>query len=226
MDMGERPLGDRHVHEVTDLPGSHQFASDFIETMATDPDPDSGRRSDDPSTVFALTADIGSKVPADRQAIYLSKSINGGATWTPIARLDSRYFNAQISEGARNGLAVAPGATDFVITTQDGALQIIPQRNLSAPIVKSIDGPRVPHDRSSIIIAKKDDDPVRAGVVLITADGEHMIVGYGYFDDNPQLFTYHREHGSWIVDGTVMTVWRGQFFDLGYAPAARASFSG
>src|ERR1700740_2424672 len=134
-----RDLASCHVHEVTDLPGSHQFASDFIETMATDPDPDSGRRSDDPSTVFALTADIGSKVPADRQAIYLSKSINGGATWTPIARLDSRYFNAQISEGARNGLAVAPGATDFVITTQDGALQIIPQRNLSAPIVKSID---------------------------------------------------------------------------------------
>lgn len=191
------------VHEVTDLPGSHGFASDFIETMATDPDPDSGRRSDDPSTVFALTADLGSKVLPRDQAIYLSKSTNGGATWIPIARLDSRYFNAWISEGARNGLAVSPGATDFVVTTQDGAFQIIPQRDIAAPIVKSIDGPHVPQLRSDIIIAKKDGDPIRAGVVLITADGQHMIVGYGYFDDNPQLFTYHRNHGSWIKDGTL-----------------------
>src|SRR5438874_10067529 len=26
-----------HVHRVTGFPGSHQFASDFIETIATDP---------------------------------------------------------------------------------------------------------------------------------------------------------------------------------------------
>ena len=38
----------------------------------------------------------------------------------------------------------------------------------------------------------------------MTADGKHMIVGYGYFDLNPQLFTYHRDdHGSWIEDGTL-----------------------
>ena len=191
------------VHEVTDLPGSHQFASDFIETMVTDPNSQPGARRKDVDSIFALTADLGSKMPVGDQAIYLSKSTNSGATWTPIARLDSRYFNAQISEGARNGLAVSPGATDFVVTTQDGAFQVIPQRDVAAPIVKSIDGPHVPQVRSDTIIAKKDGDPVRAGVVLITADGKHMIVGYGYFDDNPQLFTYHRDHDSWIEDGTL-----------------------
>lgn len=192
-----------HIHAVTDLPGTHQFASDFVEAMATDPDSRAG--SSRAGTVWALTADLGSKVPSQDQAIYLSKSRNGGESWTPIARLDSRYFDADISEGLRNGLAVSPGGADFVITTQMGAFQVLPQHNVSSPIVRQIDGPRVPHLRpSSVTIAKKEGDPVRAGVVLITADGKHMIVGYGYHDDDPQLFTYHREeNGLWIEDGTL-----------------------
>lgn len=195
------------AYEVTDLPGSHHFASDFIEALVTDPDRDP--RSSDLDTLWALTADLGTDVPSRDQAIYLSRSTNGGETWTPIARIDSRYFDANISEGLRNGLAVTPGATDFVITTQLGAFQVIPQRNPDAPIIRPIPGPRVPHvSPGGITITKKEGDPVRAGVVLITADGKQMIVGYGYFDDNPQLFTYHRDlyglpHGSWIEDGTL-----------------------
>jgi hypothetical protein len=197
-----RDLASCHIHAVTDLPGSHAFASDFIEAMATDPAPYSGSSNRD--AVWALTADLSDTVPARDRALYISKSTNGGKTWTQIARIDSRYFNAQIAEGLRNGLSVSPGGTDFVITTQEGAFQVFPQPASSNPIVKSIDGPRVPHLRPNVTIPKKEGDPVRAGVVLITADGKHMIVGYGYFDDNPQLFTYRRDlHNSWIEDGTL-----------------------
>jgi hypothetical protein len=89
-----------------------------------------------------------------------------------------------------------------VITTQEGAFQVFPQSGTSDTVVNSIVGPRVPHPRPELSIPKNEGDPVRAGVVAITADGKHMIVGYGYFDLNPQLFTYHRDnHGSWIEDG-------------------------
>ena len=51
-------------------------------------------------------------------------------------------------------------------------------------------------------IPKKAGDPVRANVVGITADGKHMIIGYGYFDLEPQVFRYHRDKdGSWVEDG-------------------------
>jgi hypothetical protein len=186
------------IHEVTNLPGSHQFASDFIETIATDPD----SRAKDPNIVWGLTADLSSKVPSRDRAIYISKSADGGETWTPVARVGRKYFDAKIGEGLRNGLAVSPGGTDFVITTQEGAFQVFPRAGGSDAVVKSIMGPRVPHLRPPVIIPKKDGDPVRAGVVEITADGKHMIVGFGYFDLDPQLFTYHRDrHGSWIQDG-------------------------
>ena len=131
--------------------------------------------------------------------MYISKSTDGGKTWTQVARVDSEYFDADIGEGQRNGLAVSPGGTDFVITTQEGAFQVIPQPSTSAAVVKSIVGPRVPHPDPKVTIPKKEGDPVRAGVVVMTADGKHMIVGYGYFDLNPQIFTYHRDamaHGS------------------------------
>ena len=43
-----------------------------------------------------------------------------------------------------------------------------------------------------------------AGVVRITADGKHMMVGYGYFDLNPHIFTYHKDDGgSWVEDGSL-----------------------
>lgn len=202
-DNAKRDLASCHVHRVTDLPGSHGFASDFIEAIATDPDP-SDPRSNDRDTVWALSADLDTRIPSEDQALYISKSIDGGETWTQLARVDSRYFIATIAEGMRNGLSVSPGGTDFVITTQKGAFQIFPQSNAARPIVKPIAGPLVPHVRPNVTIPKKEGDPVRAGVVEMTADGKHMIVGYGYFDDNPQLFTYHRDaRGSWIEDGTL-----------------------
>jgi hypothetical protein len=134
--------------------------------------------------------------------MYISKSTNGGATWRQVARLDSRYFDAGLGEGLRNGLSVSPDGTDFVITTQRGAFQVFPGSNGSIPVVRPIAGPRVPQTRPKISIAKKAGDPVRAGAVAITADGKHMIVGYGYFDLEPQLFSYHKDgKGTWIADG-------------------------
>ncbi len=186
------------VHEVKDLPGSHAFGSDFIVAMASDPDPE----AKDANVVWALTADLSSTIPADDRAMYISKTVDGGESWTQVARVDARYFDAAIGEGLRNGLSVSPGGSDFVITTQWGAFQVIPEPIGSEATVKPIKGPRVPHPQPRLTIPKREDDPIMAGVVRITADGKHMIVGYGYFDMRPQLFTYHRdERGSWIEDG-------------------------
>ncbi len=189
------------IRQVITLPGSHEFAADFIETMASDSDP----MSSDANVIWGLTADLSSTVPSRNRAIYISKSVDGGETWTPVARLGRKYFNAEIGEGLRNGLAVSPGGRDFVITTQQGAFQVFPRAISSDPLVKSIPGPRVPHLRPNVIIPKKEGDPVRAGVVKMTADGKHMIIGYGYFDLNPQLYSYHRgrDGGAWIEDGTL-----------------------
>jgi hypothetical protein len=181
-------------HQVTSLPGSHQFASDFVETMVSD--------AKEPDVIWGITADLSDRVPSTDRAIYISKSTNGGDTWIQIARLNSGYFDADIAEGLRNGLAVSPGGTDFVITTQEGAFQVFPLSSTSEAVVKPIVGPRVPHPRPTLSMPKNEGDPVRAGVVAMTADGKRMIVGYGYFDLNPQLFTYHRDNrDSWIEDG-------------------------
>ena len=195
-DSARRDLDSCHSHEVTGLPGSHEFASHFMETMASDPK--------DPNVVWGLTADLSDTVPAQNRAMYISKSTNGGETWAEVAQVDSKYFDADIAEGLRNGLAVSPGGTDLVITTQEGAFQVIPQSSTSVAVVKSIVGPRVPHPLPELSIPKEEGDPVRAGVVVMTADGKRMIVGYGYFDLNPQLFSYHRDdRGSWVKDGTL-----------------------
>jgi hypothetical protein len=187
-----------YVHEVKSLPGSHQFAADFIETMAGDPDP----KAKDRNAVWALTADLSSEVPVQDRAMYISKSTSGGKTWTQVARLDSRYFDAGIDEGLRNGLGVSPGGTEFVITTQRGAFQVLPQTNAHDAVVKYIAGPRVPHVRPWVSIPKKEGDPVRAAAVKMTADGKKIFVGYGYFDMQPQLLTYHKgRNGSWVEDG-------------------------
>ncbi len=195
-----RDLAACRAYPVADLPGSHRFTADFLETIVTDPAP----RPFDVNTIWALSADLDASVPETDRALYLSRSDNGGRTWRRLARIGPRYYDANISEGQRNGLAVTPGGRDFVITTQDGAFRLIPQRDPDAPVIQRIPGPVVPAVRPDVVIAKKTGDPVRAGVVLITADGQRMIIAYGYFDDNPQLFTYHRaSDGSWIEDGTL-----------------------
>jgi hypothetical protein len=199
-DRAKKDLDSCNIHEVKNLPGSHQFGSDFIEAMASDPSP----RAKDRNVVWGLTADLSSKVPSQDHAMYLSRSSNGGKTWTQVARVDSKYFDADIGEGERNGLSVSPGGTEFVITTQRGAFQIFPQSRTSDAVVKSIVGPRVPQPDPTVSIPKKKGDPVTAGVVKITANGRRMMVGYGYFDLDPQILTYHKgRDGSWINDGTL-----------------------
>jgi hypothetical protein len=189
------PADSCHIRQVTTFPGSHQFGSDFLEAMATDPGP----RAKDSNAVWGLTADLSSKVPAQDRAMYIVKSPDGGKTWTQVARVGARYFNADIGEGERNGLSVSPGGDEFVITTQQGAFQVLPPSGSSDAVVRSIAGPRVPEPDPEITIPKKKGEPVTAGVVKITADGKHLIVGYGYFDLLPQIFSYRRgSDGSWI----------------------------
>jgi hypothetical protein len=186
------------IQRVTGLPGSHRFASDFIEAIATSPD----RHDQNSETIWGLTADLSDQVPVQDRALYISKSSDDGATWTQVARVDSRYFDASIGEGLRNGLSVSPGGTYFVITTQRGAFQVFSQPGTSDALVKTIPGPRVPSSRPKVRIVKKAGDPLRANVVKMTSDGTHLLVGYGYFDLDPKIFSYHRdESGSWIEDG-------------------------
>lgn len=189
-----------HVHQVTGLPGSHQFASDFIEALASDPAP----TPEDADTVWGLTADLSTQVPLQQRALYISRSTDGGATWMQVARLDSRYFDDAIGEGLRNGFSVAPGGASFIVTTQKGAFQVLPQPNSASTLVKPISGPRVPSTPPKLSATKKAGEPVRANVVEMTSDGEHLIVGYGYFDLDPKVFTYRKDKdGSWVEDGTI-----------------------
>lgn len=183
------------VRRVTSLPGSHAYAADFLEVMAGDPSP----RSRERNAVWALSADLSADVPTELRALYVSKSTDGGKTWTVVARVDSRYFDAGIDEGLRNGLEVLPGGNEFVLTTQKGAFQVASHRD-GTVVVTPVEGPRVPHELM-VTVPKREGDPIRAAGVKITADGKRMVVGYGYFDLEPQLFIYHRGgSGSWVLE--------------------------
>lgn len=201
------------VH-VTGLPGTHEFAANFIETIATDPNPTEG----DADAMWAVTADLAETVPYAKRALYISKSTDDGATWIPIVRIGHKYFDAKIGEGLRNGLAISPGGHDLVLTTQEGAFQVFPRPGTLNATMKPIWGPRVPAVRPRVVIPKSTGEPVRANVVQITANGQRMIIGFGYFDQNPQLFSYRRKLsnaapedpsgtkidatiGDWIEDG-------------------------
>jgi hypothetical protein len=196
-DLAKRDLASCHVHQVKSLPGSHQFGSEFIVAMASDPD----LNAKESGAVWAFTADLSKQVPAADRAMYISKTIDGGLTWAEVARIESDYFDAKIGEGLRNGLSVSPGGSDLVFTTQRGAFQLLPGSGPSDAMVKYIEGPRVPHPRPRLDRPKRPGDPIMAGVVLISGDGKHMLVGYGYFDLNPHILSYHREDGgSWVED--------------------------
>ena len=59
----------------------------------------------------------------------------------------------------------------------------------------------------TVTIPKKPGDPVTANVVKITPDGKRLIVGYGYFDLNPQLLTYRRGvDGTWVRDRSLPAI--------------------
>ena len=200
MAWGQKPdAGPCRVLKVTTLPGSGKFASDFLEALSGEPN----LRSKDRGTVWGLTADLSDRVPAEDRAMYISKSVDGGATWTVIAQLDSRYFDADIGEGERNGLAVTPGGREFVVTTQKGAWQVVPHPGKAAT-VRAIVGPRVLRPDPEITIPKKEGDPETANVVKMTGDGKRLLVGYGYFDLHPQIFSYRKgRDGTWVQDGAL-----------------------
>jgi hypothetical protein len=191
----DEDLNSCRVHEVRDLPGSHEFASGFIEAMATDP------AAKEPNAVWGLTADLSSKVAPKDRALYVSKSMDGGKSWTEVARVDSTYLDAGIGEGERNGLGVTPGGDEFVVTTQRGAFQVIPQSNPSDAVVAPIEGLLESQPIPLVTITKRLGEPVKGGSVLITADGKHMVISYGYFDRDPHIFSYQKiAGGSWAKE--------------------------
>lgn len=183
------------IDQVKTLPGSHEYAGDFIEATAMEPG------ADDQDVFWALTADLSEAVPADRRFMYISKTTDGGETWTPVSRVGSSYFEAQIGEGLRNGFIVAPGGRTFVLTTQKGAFEVVSQPGTTSAVIRSIDGPRVPDGPSKIPLTKKPGEPVRANVALLSSDGGTLYLGFGYFDRSPQLYVYRRgASGNWVSD--------------------------
>ncbi len=185
------------VYRVASLPGSGQFASDFLEAMGVDPSPTARDRN----AIWGLTADLSSKVPSSERAMYISRSNDDGRTWTALARLDDRYFDKDLGEGERNGFSVYPGGREFVVTTQKGAFQVIPRAGTLDATVRSIVGPHAPKPDPEVTTAKKEGDPVTGNVVKVTSDGRRLLVGYGYFDLHPQMITYHRSRdGRWVAD--------------------------
>lgn len=183
------------VQQVKTLPGSHEYAGDFIETTAMEPG------SEDQDTFWALTADLAEAVPADKRAMYISKTTDGGETWIPIARVGPSYFEAYIGEGLRNGFIVAPGGRSFVLTTQKGAFEVIPTGGSLSAVILPIDGPRMPDTPSNITLTKKPGEAIRANVALMSRDGRRLYLGFGYFDRNPKLYTYTRGGGgNWVPE--------------------------
>ena len=183
------------VRQVTTLPGSHGYAGDFIEATAMEPG------ADDQDVFWALTADLSETVQPDQRAMYISKTTDGGETWTPIARVGPSYFVAQIGEGLRNGFIVAPGGKSFVLTTQKGAFEVVSQPGTTSAVILPIEGPHVPEGPSKIPLTKKPGEPVRANVALMTADGARLYLGFGYFDRTPLLFSYRRGAGKeWVPE--------------------------
>jgi hypothetical protein len=183
------------VQKVIGLPGSHEYAGDFIEATAMEPG------TDDQDVFWALTADLSEAVPADKRAMYISKTNDGGETWSAVARVGPGYFEARIGEGLRNGFIVAPGGKSFILTTQKGAFEVISQPGTVSAVILPIDGPRVPDEPPKVPLTKKPGEPVRANVALMTTDGSTLYLGFGYFDRTPLLFRYRRgAGGNWVQE--------------------------
>jgi len=183
------------IQRVTGLPGSHGYAGDFIEATANEPG------GDDQDVFWALTADLSEAVSADKRAMYISKTSDGGETWTPVARVGPAYFEANIGEGLRNAFIVAPGGRSFILTTQKGAFEVISQPGTTSAVILPIEGPRVPDGPSKIPLTKKPGEPVRANVALMTSDGNRLYLGFGYFDRTPLLYSYRRGGGGgWVQE--------------------------
>jgi hypothetical protein len=56
---------DCYVREVKTLPGSHAYAADFVEVMATDPSLKASDRARDRNVLWGLSADLSDEVPAE-----------------------------------------------------------------------------------------------------------------------------------------------------------------
>jgi hypothetical protein len=199
-----RQSDDCKIYQVTSLPGSHQFGSDFIEALVSDPAAsDLSPAPAASNLVWALTADLSTDIPLYNRALYISKSTNRGESWTPVVRLDSKYLDADIGEGLRNGLGISSHGSEFIVTSQRGAFQVIPRPHTLVPLVNQIDGPLITQQDARVAAQKREGDPIRASVVEMTADESRLFIAYGYFDRDPQIFSYHKAGGAWIADGAL-----------------------
>ena len=109
------------VHRVTGLPGSHQFASDFIETIASDPDPD----AEDPAMfIWGLTGGCSERVLAGIElCTYRNRPMVGRHGLRLREWIRDILMRASLRVCVTDWI-VAPGGDYFVITTQRGAFQV------------------------------------------------------------------------------------------------------
>jgi len=197
----QKEIDSCHLHHVTNLSGSHKYGADFIESISVDPTT---------KNLYALTSDISHAVGSEK-AMYISKSIDGGKTWVPVAHINSDYFQAELGEGLENHLSVNNG--DIVFTTRRGAFEISDPPKVDTThsnrsgvpdaVVSEIQGgptfDKDPGSGSGLAQLKKKGDSYFAGDVKI--NGDHMVVSYHYFLGYPsEIVTYTKKDGVWVKD--------------------------
>ncbi len=97
---------------------------------------------------------------------------------------------------------------------------MLPQASPVEAVVRPIEGLLESQPVPQVTITKSVGEPIKGGSVLITADGKHMVISYGYFDRDPHILAYRKaDNGSWVKDGplpplpTTMDVLSMQFGD-------------
>jgi hypothetical protein len=188
----EKDLAQCRAHQIKTLPGSDEFDSHFMESISEDPQ--------NPEILYGLTADLSSKVSPKNQAMYVSRSSDGGKTWVPVARINSNFFDASKAEGLYNHLAVSPGGSDLVFTSKTGAYHFsLP------PEGEPGNNPSGVPDADLIPLAGPQGSDGYAQAVKIDPNPDsqgrmHMAVSYNRTNEGSQILEYHFDGSQWEKD--------------------------
>jgi hypothetical protein len=180
------------------VPGSHQYASEFMEKIVSAPNAN-------PPALFGISADLSSAaVKSNQEAMHISKSTDGGKTWTEVSKIKSDYYS--ISDGLYNGLGVSVDGKNIAFTTKKGVFALNPNGNPTDAFTK---------------LSPADDSQPAATDVQISPDGKHMAASYGFFDQKATVVTYHLENGAWKKDMIAPITSGSNVISLQYDPSGK-----